>query len=44
MKYADKESFEKANMFGTGAPNDAYAQYFIGQSFQQPLNKPTDYN
>ena len=37
MKYADKESFEKVNVFGTGAPNDAYAQYFTGQSYLNPL-------
>lgn len=37
MKYADRESFEKVNVFGTGAPNDAYAQYFTGQSYLNPL-------
>lgn len=39
MKYQDKKSFEKANMFGTGAPNDGFAKYFIGSSF---LNALTD--
>ena len=42
MKYADRESFDTANMFGTGAPNDGFAQYFIGQSYLQGLNQPTD--
>lgn len=37
MKYQNKEEFEKANHFGQGAPNDAYAQYFIGNSFLNPL-------
>ncbi len=40
MKYLEKEQFEKANMFGTGMPNDAYAKYFIGNSFLNPLTKP----
>ncbi len=40
MKYQDKEDFEKANMFGTGAPNDGFAKYFIGHSF---LNALTDF-
>ena len=37
MKYETKEAFEKANMFGQGAPNTAYAQYFIGDSLLNPL-------
>ena len=28
MKYVDKAEFDKANSFGLGNPNDAYAQYF----------------
>ena len=32
------ESFSP--MFGKGSPNDAYAQYFIGQSFLNPLTNP----
>lgn len=32
-KIMDKEKFEKINVFGTGKPNDAYAQYFVGSSF-----------
>ena len=37
MKLKDKEQFEALNLFGTGAPNTAYAQYFIGESFLAPL-------
>ena len=37
MKYDSEEMFEKANMFGIGAPNDSYAQYFVGNSFLNPL-------
>ena len=33
MKYTDKAVFEKANSFGLGNPNDAFAQYFDGQSY-----------
>ncbi len=40
MKYATKEAFEKANMFGTGSANTAYAKYFIGDSFLNPLTGP----
>lgn len=37
MKYQDKNEFEKANVFGTGETNVAYAKYFIGNSFLNPL-------
>ena len=37
MKIADKEQFEKVNVFGTGAPNTAYAAYFDGMSYLHPL-------
>lgn len=37
MKYQRKDEFEKHNMFGTGMPNAAFAQYFIGNSFLNPL-------
>jgi quercetin dioxygenase-like cupin family protein len=40
MKYNDKAAFETANIFGTGVPNDAYAQYFSGDSFLNFLLKP----
>ena len=34
---SNKEEFDKENIFGLGSPNDAFAQYFIGQSFLNPL-------
>ena len=37
MKYEAKEAFDKANMFGQGNPNDGFAQYFVGNSFLNPL-------
>jgi quercetin dioxygenase-like cupin family protein len=40
MKYNEQESFEGVNVFGTGAPNDAYARYFTGRSFLKPLTEP----
>ena len=40
MKCSNKEAFEQQNVFGTGMPNDAYAQYFVGQSFLNPLTDP----
>lgn len=42
MKYLDKKEFDKANKFGTGNPNDAFAKYFIGNSFLNPLTNPKD--
>ena len=27
---------EKESLFGLGKPNDAYAQYFVGQSYLNP--------
>ena len=37
MRYERKEQFEKVNAFGTGTANTAYAQYFTGDSFLNPL-------
>ena len=42
MKYLDKEAFDRANMFGTGAANDAFAQYFTGESFLSPMVMPQE--
>ena len=33
----DKVAFDQANVFGKGQANDAFAQYFDGQSFLNPL-------
>ena len=32
-----KEEFSKIDKFGVGEPNEAFAKYFIGQSFLKPL-------
>ena len=40
MKCIDKHEFEQQNVFGTGAANTAYAKFFIGQSFLNPLTDP----
>lgn len=37
MDIGDRSAFEEANVFGTGAPNDAFAQFFTGQSYLNPL-------
>ena len=42
MKTMDPKAFEQQNVFGLGAANDAYARYFTGQSFLNPLTKPED--
>lgn len=42
MKYLDKKEFDKANKFSTGNPNDAFAKYFVGNSFLNPLTNPKD--
>lgn len=33
------EDFDKQNVFGKGEPNSAYAKYFIGNSYLNPLMK-----
>ena len=33
----NKEEFEKSNVFGLGNLNDAFAQYFVGNSYLNPL-------
>jgi len=32
-----RAKFEALNAFGTGAPNDAYAKYFVGKSYLNPI-------
>lgn len=39
--YKDEDG-KDGGMFGLGAPNDAYAQYFIGQSYLKPLTDPKE--
>lgn len=38
MKYADENSFNEVNVFGKGEFNKEYAQYFIGNSYLNPLS------
>ncbi|MBR4015428.1 MAG: cupin domain-containing protein [Anaerotignum sp.] len=38
-KILDRAEFEKQDSFGVGAPNDAYAEFFIGNSFLKPLTE-----
>ncbi len=33
----NKGQFDKMNIFGQGEPNDAFAEYFIGNSYLNPL-------
>ena len=42
MKIQQKEQFDSYNVFGLGSPNDAYAQYLIGQSYLNPLTEPKE--
>ena len=37
MKCGNFEEFSKHNVFGLGAPNAAFAQYFTGRSYLNPL-------
>lgn len=41
-KILTKEEFDKINVFGTGNENSAYAKYFIGNSYLNPLTNPQD--
>ena len=38
----NKEEFKKVNIFGKGNLNVDFAKYFIGESYLNPLTKPTD--
>ncbi len=40
MKIADEKKFDGENLFGRGAENMAYAKYFSGASFLNPLTDP----
>ncbi len=40
MKYKIKDTFNEANMFGGGIANTAFAKYFTGDSFLNPLTDP----
>ena len=40
MKIQDKAAFDEQNVFGQGMANTAFAQYFIGNSYLNPLTRP----
>lgn len=40
MKCISEESFRKENLFGLGQENSAFAQYFTGNSYLNPLTVP----
>ena len=40
MKTMDKTAFDAMNAFGLGQANTAYARYFIGNSYLNPLTDP----
>jgi len=42
MKILNAEEFDKQNTFGKGQANTAYAQYFIGESYLNPLTEPEE--
>lgn len=39
MRINDKNEFNKENIFGLGSANTAYAQYFVGNSYLNPLTE-----
>lgn len=39
MRINDQEQFSKENVFGLGSANTAYAQYFVGNSYLNPLTE-----
>lgn len=44
MKITNKDEFDKVNKFGTGQSNDAFAEYFVGKSFLQPITQLDEAN
>ena len=38
----NKSGFDKENVFGLGSENTAYAKYFIGKSYLNPLTNPQE--
>lgn len=39
MKYVNESDFNSANIFGKGFPNTMFSQYFVGESFLNPLTE-----
>lgn len=42
MKTLDRELFSRQNLFGLGAENTAFAPFFQGTSYLNPLTKPRE--
>lgn len=40
MKYLNEEEFARQNVFGRGQENTAYAKFFVGNSYLNPLTVP----
>ena len=40
MKYQNQEEFAQENVFGLGQENTAYAKFFVGNSYLNPLTVP----
>ena len=40
MGIMEKDQFDKDNVFGLGQENTAFARYFIGNSYLNPLTEP----
>ncbi|SMC62728.1 cupin domain-containing protein [Papillibacter cinnamivorans] len=40
MKIMDEVTFNEQNVFGKGIANTMFAQYFVGESFLNPLTMP----
>lgn len=43
MKIAGEQAFIEQNVFGKGQENTYFAQYFVGNSFLNPLTNPEEY-
>ena len=42
MKELNEQVFDSLNVFGKGIPNEAFAKYFIGNSYLNPLTNPKE--
>ncbi len=42
MRILEENKFNEVNSFGKGQPNDRFAQYFIGNSYLNPLTNPKE--
>ena len=42
MKIDNREEFDRQNVFGLGQENSAFAQYFTGNSYLNPLTDPKE--